>query len=197
MYPAVPTHAGGRVEGMVMKVIEEDPMATRRLGQVRRVYWVVLAGALLVALAVPGARLWRAASSALTAQACVWPSSPHAGGTAQLIVSVPEPTDRAAVQGPWAHVVAEWDMVTMTMGTQVLTVPGSSHSAGTFAVPLHLTMAGPWWARITLQTPGRPVWHAQVRFTVLPAAGSSPASIGLAAMTAGDPCVSSGKSGTS
>jgi hypothetical protein len=41
-----------------------------------------LAGALLLALALPVASLWRQAFAALEARACVWPPAPRLGAPA-------------------------------------------------------------------------------------------------------------------
>lgn len=148
---------------------EAHPNATAD-GPVRGAFWALLAVALLLALALPLASLYRAASSALDAHACVWPPIPHLGAPAQLLVVLPEAADRAAMRDPWARLEAEWDMVAMRMGARRATVSGPSladHAAGSFAVPLHLDMAGAWTARISLSIPGRPAWETTLGFTVL------------------------------
>jgi hypothetical protein len=153
-----------------------DTPPVRQLGRVRRVFWALLAASLLLALAVPLTYLWRETSAALVARACVLPSTPRLGAPAQVLVTLPNASDRAAVQGPWARVVAEWDMVTMSMGarrTAVAGPPASAHDPTIFAVPLHLDMAGLWSARITLTTPGRPTWQTAVQFSVAPAGASA------------------------
>jgi hypothetical protein len=147
-------------------------------GGVRGVFWALLAGALLLALALPVASLWRAASSALDVRACVWPAAPRLGAPARLVVVLPDAADRAAVHGPWARLVAEWDMAAMSMGARRATISGplaTAREPAAFAVPLHLDMAGAWAARIVLSTPGRPAWETTLRFTVLaPATAAAP-----------------------
>ena len=171
-----------------MAVTQADDMATWRFGRVRRIYWMLLVGALLAAIAAPTVTLWRAASSALAAHACIWPPAPQAGTTAQLIVALSDPMDRAAVHGPWAQVVAEWDMVNMRMGTRQIAVPGPSGHADTVTLPLRLDMAGPWWVQVALRTPGRPVWHARLQVAVQPPGATAAASPAQAAMSLRDAC---------
>jgi hypothetical protein len=82
-------------------------------------------------------------------------------------------------------------MVAMRMGARRATVagpPATAHEQGSFAVPLHLDMAGGWTARVSLSTPGRPGWGTALRFTVLepqptatPGARASPAATAPAA----------------
>jgi hypothetical protein len=143
---------------------------------------MVLVGVLLVAIAAPTFTLLRAGSSALAAHACIWPQAPRAGEAARLVVSLSEPADRAAIQGPWAQVAAQWDMVNMRMGTRQIAVPGLAAHADAVTLPLRLDMPGPWWVRVTLRTPGRPVWQTRLRVIVAPpgatgtgAASSAPA----------------------
>jgi hypothetical protein len=150
----------------------EDRVALPRFAHVRRTFWALLGGAVLLALLAPGVILWHAASTRLQAQTCLWPPSPRAGEPERLFVVLYDTSDRAAMQGPWAQVVVTWDMVSMPMGTHPLAVPGQRGNAGVFSVPLRLDMGGQWWAHIVLQTPGRPVWEASLQFMVLPAGPS-------------------------
>ncbi|MFI5272251.1 MAG: hypothetical protein ACHQ4H_04360 [Ktedonobacterales bacterium] len=148
----------------------ESSNGRRTFAQVRRVYWLVLAGALLLALLLPAATLWHAATSTLQARACVVPAMPRAGQAAWIVVAPTNATDRTAVDGPWAQVITRWDMVTMQMGPLHQRIPGSRANDGAFAIPLQLNMAGQWWAQIALSTPGRPSWQQTVEFSVLPMA---------------------------
>jgi len=144
-------------------------------GGVRRSIWLLLAASLLLSLAVPAWRLWHDASSRLVAQVSLVPAAPHVGQPVQLVVTLPDAGDRAAVHGPWAKLAASWDMVTMSMGARRAALAGpspSSTSARVFAVPLALDMAGLWVAQVSLTTPGRPPWQTSLRFSVLPATAS-------------------------
>ncbi len=134
----------------------------------RRGYWVLLAAAVLVALAIPAILLVHANAAPLAARAYLSPAAPQAGQSARLVVVIASATDRDATDGPWAQATVAWDMQTMAMGTRSLAVAGSAQTPGVFSVPIVATMAGAWYARIALQAPGRPVWHGVVRFTVLP-----------------------------
>jgi hypothetical protein len=133
---------------------------------VRRSVWGILLAAVLVAVAIPATNLWHASSAALHAHVYLSPAAPRAGEPAQIVVVLPNPTDRAAVQGPWAKAVAQWDMLTMTMGARQRAVPGAAATAEVFTIPLCLDMAGPWWAHIVIQTPSRPEWHSSLQFDV-------------------------------
>lgn len=139
-----------------------------RLGQVRRRIWLLLAVALLVAMALPLLTLWRAASSPLQAEVCLWPAVPQAREPIQVVVSLPNAADQDAVAGSWAHLQVAWDMATMPMGTRPIMLAGDQSHAGAFSIPLHMDMAGPWWVDLTLQTPGRPDWHSHFQLTVAP-----------------------------
>ena len=149
----------------------QDSSALPRFGHVRLIVWMFLVGSLLVALSMPLLTLWHAAVSPITVQVCLWPPTPQARETVRLVVLVPNATDRDAVAGPWAHLHIEWDMVTMPMATHPLDLAGTAEQDGTFSVPLQMEMAGPWRVELTLQTPGRPAWHAQVEFIVASSAG--------------------------
>jgi hypothetical protein len=138
-------------------------------GQVRRAFWALLIVALVLATAVPTALLLRAASTALQVRACLWPPAPHAQSTVYVVVTALDVTDRTALHGPWAQVAADWDMLTMAMGRRHAARSGPSADHDTLAVPLVLSMAGPWWAQVRVQTPGRPTWQTQLAFSVLPA----------------------------
>ena len=139
-----------------------------RLGQVRRRIWLLLAVALLVALALPLLTLWRAASSPLRAEVCVWPPVPQAREPLQVVVSLPNVADQDAVAGSWAHLQVAWDMTTMPMRTNPITLAGDQSHAGAFSIPLHMDMAGSWWVDLTLQTPGRPDWHSHFQVMIAP-----------------------------
>jgi hypothetical protein len=149
-------------------------------GHVRRQIWAMLAATLTVALAVPLVMLWHSALVPLRAQACVWPTVPRAGSVAYLVVALPDATDRTAIAGPWAQVSVSWDMPAMPMGEHPVVAHGSPNGASgatPFAIPLHLDMAGSWWVRATLRTPGRPAWQSSMRIAVLPPlADASPSS---------------------
>ena len=138
----------------------------------RRPRALILAGfalALLIALLAPLAQLWRASVTPLDAQVCVWPRAPLVGQPAQIVVSLPARSDRAA--GSWARAVVEWDMVSMRMGVRrATTAPSSAQNAGqqsAIAIPLALDMAGAWAAHVLLQAPPRPDWTATLTFTAL------------------------------
>jgi len=133
-------------------------------GHIRRRFWALLAGVFLLTLALPLVTLWRAAASPLRVQTCLWPQSVQSSGVVQLVVRLPDANDRADVDGPWARVLVQWDMVTMQMGTRHNQAPGSAAQAGSFVVPLVFDMAGPWWIDVRLQTPGRPEWHTRLFF---------------------------------
>jgi hypothetical protein len=155
-------------------MIQADGITAWRSGRVRPLIWMLLVAVLVGAIAVPAMTLKRAASTALAAHAYVWPLAPQAGRSAQVVVVLSNPADRAAIQGPWAQLAAEWDMVTMRMGTRQLAAPGASSHANAIAVPLHLDMAGLWWIQVMLRTPGRPVWHTRLQVIVMaPAAAAS------------------------
>ena len=154
-------------------------------GRVRRGYWVLLAAALLLALAIPLILLCHATFAPLAARAYLTPAAPQAGQAARLTVVLGSATDRDATDGPWAQATFAWDMQTMAMGTRSLAVAGSARTPGVFSVPLVATMAGSWYAQIVLQTPGRPVWRGMVRFTVLPPGGAAAPGPALTNATAG------------
>jgi hypothetical protein len=156
-----------------------------RFERVRPGVWLLLIGSLLVALAMPLLTLWHAASSPLKAQVCLDPQTPE---TVRLVVSVPDATDRDAVAGPWAHLHVEWDMMTMPMPTRPIDLDGTAAQAGTFAVPLQVPMPGPWWADLTLQTPGRPDWHTRIHFTVTSGRGLPQSTPSPVALASGTPC---------
>lgn len=151
-------------------MLERAHVDPQPFGRVRGVFWALLIVSLLVAMAGPTVTLLRAASTSLEVRACVSPPAPRAQSTAHVVVELMDTTDRTALQGPWAQIAADWDMVTMSMGRQHVALPGSSAGNGVFAVPLVLSMAGPWWVHVSVSTPGRPPWQAQLEFSVLPAA---------------------------
>lgn len=134
--------------------------------RVRRSIWVISLVAVLVAVAIPATHLWHASSVALSAHIYLSPAAPRAGESAQLIVILPNPSDRAAVQDPWAKAVARWDMQHMTMGARQSVAPGVATREETFTIPLCFDMAGSWWAQIVIQIPGRPEWRSSLKFDV-------------------------------
>jgi hypothetical protein len=144
----------------------------------------VFALALLIALIAPLAQLWRASVTPLDAQACVWPRVPLVGQPAQIVVTLPTESTRAA--GSCTRAVVEWDMESMRMGVRrATTAPPAAQNAGqqsAIAVPLALDMAGAWAAHVLLQAPGRPDWTATLTFTALGSdqAAKTPAPSGLA-----------------
>src|SRR5579872_5632871 len=141
------------------------------IGRVRARIWALLAGTLMLALLLPLMILWHAAAMPLRAQACVWPAAPRTDTTNYLIVALTDPTDRTAVDGPWAQVHISWDMTVMAMSEHPVVAHGSPQETGdtaSFAIPLRLDMAGPWRIDVTLQTPGRPAWQSAVQVNVLP-----------------------------
>jgi len=156
-----------------------------RFGGVRCSVWALLIAAVLLALAVPTMTIWHAAHAAIDANAFVWPAAPTVGHPAELCVVVSDPSDRAAVHGPWGQIVAAWDMPTMAMQEQRQAKPGDSTSGGRYAIPLTLQMAGPWRVRVALQTAGRPEWQTSLAVNVrnaspplVPAGTSSSSSTG-------------------
>jgi len=160
---------------------------------VRRAVWLLLAGALLLAALFPALSLWRASSSALAVRGCLWPAQPAAGQQARLYIVLDDMTDLAAVEGPWSHVVATWDMADMHMGARKVELTGSHDGSGHFALPLSLDMAGSWWVQASLQAPGRPTWQAMYHFDVLARPVASTALTPLASQQpSGDPCGPSG-----
>jgi hypothetical protein len=144
----------------------------------------VFALAFLVALIAPLAQLWRASMTPLDAQACLWPRVPLVGQPAQIVVTLPAESARAA--GSWTRAMVEWDMVSMRMGVRRATTNPSStpkgRQQGAITIPLALDMAGAWAAHVLLQAPGRPDWTATLTFTALGSdqAAKAPASTGLA-----------------
>ena len=137
----------------------------------------VFALALLIALIAPLAQLWRASMTPLDAQACVWPRAPLVGQPAQIVVTLPAESARAA--GSWTRAVVEWDMVSMRMGMRrTSTAPSSAQSAIT--VPLAPDMAGAWVAHVLVQAPGRPDWTTTLPFTALGSDHTTPTPTGLA-----------------
>ena len=148
-------------------MIGDDTVTRLSFGRVRRIYWVTLTAALFVSLLLPTMALWHAANASLHVQACLWPAVPHRGQPAQLLVTPLNATDRTALQGPWAHAVVDWNMADMAMATHPVDVQGDADTRSAFSIPLTLDMAGTWWIRVTLHTPGRPFWQTQLHVTVL------------------------------
>lgn len=168
---------------MAGKQCKTHKQITPTLG-VRRSIWGILLVAVLVAVAVPTTSLWHASSVALQAHIYVSPATPRADEPAQLVVVLTNPTDRAAVQGPWAKAVARWDMLSMTMGARQRVVPGVAATTKVFTIPLCLDMAGHWWAQIVIQAPGRPEWHSSLQFDVQAPHQPAPAMSGPTSATA-------------
>jgi YtkA-like len=135
---------------------------------VRKTIWLIFAGALVLALALPVATVVHQRWLTLQAHAAVWPAQPQVGATAHLIVSLADTNDQAAVGGPWAKLVATWTMPTMEMGTHQVTLQGAQNGNGTFMVPLQLDMAGRWSVQVRLETPGRPTWYGIIIIIALP-----------------------------
>lgn len=144
-----------------------DPDASQ-FWHVRRLYWGLLGASLILALAIPVLLLCHASLTPLAARAYLSPATPRIGQPARLVVVLANPADRTATGGPWAQATVAWDMNAMSMHTRPLSTGGSARTPGVFSVPLVATMAGTWVANIAVQTPGRPVWHGLVHFTVMP-----------------------------
>jgi hypothetical protein len=143
----------------------------------------VFALALLFALIAPLAQLWRASVTPLDAQACVWPSAPLVGQPAQIVVTLPSASVRAA--DSWTRAVVEWDMVSMRMGVRRASTDSSpaqnESQQSAITIPIALDMAGAWAAHVLLQAPGRPDWTATLAFNALGAGhATAPAPSGLA-----------------
>jgi hypothetical protein len=165
-----------------------------RAVSVRKAVWLIFIGAVVLALAMPVAVTMQQSTAALELRVSIWPAHPRAGEAAHLVVSLVQANDRAAARGPWAQLVATWDMTTMDMGTQHAIVQGAQNDNGELTVPLQLTMSGFWLVHATFQTPGRPTWHGMVQVMVAPATalnsssgvtGSASGSIGARSST---PC---------
>jgi hypothetical protein len=159
---------------------------------VRRIYWFTLSAALFVSLLLPIVTIWHTANASLHVQACLWPAAPHRGQPAQLLVTPLNATDRTALQGPWAHAVVDWNMADMTMATHPVDVQGHGADVVAFSIPLTLDMAGKWWIRVTLHTPGRPSWQTQLHVTVLDPGALPLATTGKAVSSAATACLSGG-----
>lgn len=165
--------------------MEPQNIPLPRFWRVRPAIWLLLTGSVLLTVVAPAFVLWHASASPLAARAYLWPATPRAGDRAYVVVNLTDPRDRTAVNGPWAQVLVNWDMATMPMGTRAVVLHGPTDAdrtvplgeqAGTYAIPLQLTMTGPWWAQISLRTPGRPAWSTTLRFLVRePARADSPA----------------------
>ncbi len=141
--------------------------ASRQIGRVRGVVWGVLALTIVLALAFPVGVYCRLATAALTAQVCVWPSTPRADAPARLLVILAPGRDSADAQTPQAQAQAQVNMLSMAMGAQQALAQGSPNDNGVFVAPLSLGMAGAWQAQVNLQTPGRPNWRGWLDFTAL------------------------------
>lgn len=145
-------------------------------GRIRAIFWITLAIALVVTLAMPLSALWRASTIPLIARACVWPATPRANAQAQALIVVPDHADDAALAGNWATAQVTLTMLDMTMAAQraeALGPPQRIDAAAVFMIPVTLTMPGVWLASITLHTPGRPDWHTSIMFQARPDTWSS------------------------
>ncbi len=174
----------------------QDRHALPGFGQVRPRIWLLLIVTLMVALALPVFSLWRAAFSPIQAEVCLWPPTPQARETTQVVVSLPDANDRNAVEGSWAHLQVAWDMETMSMGVHPLTLSGDEGHAGIFSIPLQMDMAGPWWIDLTLQTPGRPDWHTHFQVTVAPPGGTASPMLAQPGRGALAPCRANERAGS-
>ena len=139
----------------------------RQIGRVRGVVWGILALTIVLALAFPVGVYCRLATAALSAQVCVWPSTPRADAPARLLVILAPGRDSADAQTPQAQAQAQLAMLSMAMGAQWARAQGSPNDNGVFVAPLTLNMAGAWQAQVNLQTPGRPDWRGSLDFTAL------------------------------
>jgi hypothetical protein len=162
--------------------VEPQDLRAPRPWRVRPAFWMLLIASVLSTLLAPAFVLWRASALPLAARACLWPSVPRDGSPAFVLVTLTNPRDRSAVHGPWAQLVVNWDMTTMPMGTRAVVMHGPSTESAAptqadasrvFVIPLRLSMSGPWWARVSLQTPGRPTWVSELRFMVGPQGSAS------------------------
>lgn len=159
--------------------------------RVRRDVWLLLAGALLLAALLPVVGLWHASSSELAVRGCLWPAQPRVGEQTQLYIVLDNMNDRAAVDGPWSHVAATWDMADMRMGERTVQMSGEHSGSGRFALPLRLDMAGRWLVHASLEAPGRPMWQATYHIDVdsSPVTNVSPRPTSVAAHDPSvDPC---------
>jgi hypothetical protein len=160
----------------------------------RKTVWLIFVAAMVFALALPVAITIQQSTASLAAHVSIWPAHPRAGETARLVVSLAQADDRAAARGPWAQLIATWDMTAMEMGAQQATAQGAQNDDGVLTVPLQLTMPGSWLVHATLQTPGRPAWHGTIEVIVSPATDVALSS--NSASTAGNVCDSGGGTGS-
>jgi hypothetical protein len=149
-----------------------EPATLPLPGGVRRVFWVIFVATILLAFAIPVTTFWRDTTTALRVQASIEPASPVVGEAAHVVISVSDPADRADIQGPAAQIAARWDMLTMTMGTREIALPGPLGHDNALSLPLHLDMAGSWWVQVAVHVPGRPAWQTRLDITVQPSASA-------------------------
>jgi hypothetical protein len=151
--------------------VGEAPLPTEiSFTRVRTGLWVLLGIALVIALALPLARLWHDATAPLQVRAYVMPATPRVGVVTQLVIDVADAQDRAAIAGSWAQLAVQWDMAGMHMTVPPVVVAGDQRVVGAgpvFVVALLPSMAGEWRATMTLRTPGRPTWQGVLEFGVL------------------------------
>jgi hypothetical protein len=140
---------------------------------VRKTVWLIFCAAALLALALPTATLLHQRWLSLQATATVWPARPQVGAVTHLIVSLANTSDQASVEGPWAEVVARWNMPAMAMVTRQARLQGAQDAQGTFVIPLQLDMAGTWSVHVMLLTPGRPTWYGTVNLVASPSTGAA------------------------
>ena len=163
---------------------------------VRKAIWLLFLGAIVVALAIPIATTVRQSTIRLEVKVSTWPAHPRVGQTVYFTVSMVQVSDRATAGGPWAQLVASWDMAAMQMGIHQTTAQGTGGDTGQFTVPLQLGMAGSWWIQATLRTPGRPTWHGSAGILVSPAVPPTGAASGATSTGLSLACRGSGGYGT-
>jgi hypothetical protein len=142
--------------------------------RVRGVFWALLVGAVLLALAVPAQSAWRTSLSTLRLRTCIWPTSPQVGQMARLFVVPRSDDDRLAIAGPWTTFVVTRDMQAMPMDARPLVLNGRVTDQSALTVPLRLEMAGTWWIRLAVYARGRPTWQTDFPLTALPAGAVVP-----------------------
>lgn len=167
----------GQISGLKQRqrtVRQKTDASSPRAVSVRKAVWLIFIGAVVLALAMPVAVTLQQSTAALEVSVSIWPAHPRAGEAAHLVVSLAQANDRAAARGPWAQLVATWDMTAMEMGTQHAIAQGAQNDNGVLTVPLQLTMSGFWLVHATFQTPGRPTWYGTVQVMVAPSTALKP-----------------------
>ena len=141
------------------------------VARVRVSVWLLCVFAVIFALAVPTIRLWHDANQPLQVRTYLVPAVARIGMVTHLVVEVDDPQDQAALAGSWAKLEVRWDMSGMPMDIQPATISGAKlagKDGPAVAGTLLPSMVGPWWAHVTVQTPGRPTWQGVLQFGVLP-----------------------------